>query len=75
MGMIQVKVSYKSKSCSLPLIIVKQGSVNLAGHNWVYSLNLKSVFKNASQVNNIPESFIIQKLLVEFKDLFSSELG
>ena len=66
--MIQVKVSYKSKFCSLSLIIVKQGNVNLAGQNLVYSLDLMLAFKNVSLVNKISELFTIQDLLVEFKD-------
>ena len=32
-GMIQVNVSYKSKSCSVPLIMLSQENVNLAGRN------------------------------------------
>ena len=57
--MTQVNVSYKSKSCSLTLIIVGQGNVNLAGCNLLYPFQLMIIFQNdlyPYSVNSLPTS-------------------
>lgn len=48
MDMAQVHVSYNEKSCSLPLLIVREGNVNLAGCNWIYPLQLMRIFQGTN---------------------------
>ena len=80
MGITQVNVTFEENSCSLPLIVVGQGSVNLAGRNWIYPLNLMSVFKNESiESCNLSRTLAtkvsLESVLCKFKDLFSQDLG
>lgn len=66
-------------SCSLLLLIVRQGNVYLTGHNWIYSLQLLTIFKSINHslsINNVPKSeSTVWNLLRKFKKIFASELG
>lgn len=86
LGVTQVDVTYEGTTCNLPLIVVAQGSVNLAGRNWIYPLKLMSIFdknkpveglqSNLCNVVNSPLSKLsIEDLLSNFKELFSTTLG
>lgn len=58
MDITQVQVSVKDYS-SLSLLIVGQGNVNLAGRNWIYPLQLLTIFKSSNpslSTNNMPNS-------------------
>ena len=77
-GVTNVKVMFKSKSENLPLLVVNEGTTNLAGRNWIYPLQLMSVFdKNngCHAIENITAKETVQSLLEEFKELFSPDLG
>lgn len=66
-------------SCSLLLLIVRQVNVYLTDHNWIYSLQLLTIFKSINHllsINNVPKSeSTVWNLLRKFKKIFALELG
>lgn len=75
-GMPQFQVSFNSKFCSLPFMIVRQGNVNLADRNLIHPLQLMALFKNTDHsytINNVStREFTARNHLRKFKDLFLS---
>ena len=85
LGVVDVNVEFGGRSKRLPLLVVKEGNVNLAGRNWIYPLSLMSVFETAtpkSDVNSvetlrhIPDSRpTLQAVLKKHASLFSPGVG
>lgn len=72
LGECLVSVQFKSKKVHLPLIVVAGEGGSLLGRNWFKSLNI-GIF-GINSVNNVKiEGF--DKLITEFGDVFSDELG
>lgn len=47
-GAVEVLVTFRGKSSILPLLVVKEGSVCLAGRNWIDNLGLISAYEERS---------------------------
>lgn len=74
LGSTQLNVAFKNNVFSLPVLIVKQGSINLSARNWIYPLKLMSVFndldpnkdcQNAPSYNLVRVSFKCPKMSVQ----------
>lgn len=69
-GQIRVKIKNKESKVQIYLIVVKKGNKSLMGRDLMKLLNIK-----ITSVHSVEENGSLGKLLEEFKDLFTDELG
>lgn len=76
-GVVKVLVTFGQKSSYLPLLVVKEGTVSLAGRNWIGPLDLMSAYGDRLHCANAvyPPPTSLSSLLQKHKELFSPELG
>ena len=76
MGVCTVKVTIKSNTVSLPLVVIKGDEISLLGRNWLEQIKLD--WHEIAKINGITKPSYQKKLndlLEQYVEIFRDELG
>lgn len=74
-GMIEVKVQFKTITKVLDLYVIKSGKVNLLGRCWLNELGIPIPTCNVHKLNNLSNVFDVREFSSRYSEVFKDGLG